>query len=156
MLAESPECGGSAKRGLIFSGDSPNLDRRPENKAVSPTSPVNRETGTDLEDLALDLVEALEAGVHCLRLNPGNIRNQDHVKTVAREAKDRNVPIRIGDTTVMPGDIVLSGPEGIMFIPPQLALEVDAEGYLAAQGDFADPVGPSYWERAKFENGERI
>mgnify|MGYP001826397295 CR=1 FL=1 len=39
---------------------------------------------------------------------------------------------------------------------PQLALEVDAEGYLAAQGDFAEPVGPSYWERAKFENGERI
>jgi len=39
---------------------------------------------------------------------------------------------------------------------PQLALEVDAEGYLAAQGDFPQPVGPSYWERAKFENGERI
>ncbi len=39
---------------------------------------------------------------------------------------------------------------------PQLALEVDAEGYLAAQGDFAEPVGPSYWSRAKYENGERI
>jgi ubiquinol-cytochrome c reductase iron-sulfur subunit len=39
---------------------------------------------------------------------------------------------------------------------PQLALEVDAEGYLAAQGDFAEPVGPSYWERAKYENGERV
>jgi ubiquinol-cytochrome c reductase iron-sulfur subunit len=39
---------------------------------------------------------------------------------------------------------------------PQLALEVDADGYLVAQGDFAEPVGPSYWERAKFENGERI
>src|SRR5688572_16000943 len=39
---------------------------------------------------------ALEAGVHCLRLNPGNIRNPEHIKTVAREAKDRGVPIRIG------------------------------------------------------------
>src|SRR5215213_8146373 len=39
---------------------------------------------------------ALEAGVHGLRLNPGNIRNPEHIKTVAREAKDRNVPIRIG------------------------------------------------------------
>jgi ubiquinol-cytochrome c reductase iron-sulfur subunit len=39
---------------------------------------------------------------------------------------------------------------------PQLALEVDAEGYLAAQGDFPEPVGPSYWERAKYENGERV
>jgi (E)-4-hydroxy-3-methylbut-2-enyl-diphosphate synthase len=39
---------------------------------------------------------ALEAGVHCLRLNPGNIRKPEHIKLVAQEAKDRNVPIRIG------------------------------------------------------------
>jgi|TARA_B100000959_G_scaffold274669_1_gene326919 (E)-4-hydroxy-3-methylbut-2-enyl-diphosphate synthase len=39
---------------------------------------------------------ALEAGVHCLRLNPGNIRNPDHIRTVASEARDRGVPIRIG------------------------------------------------------------
>jgi (E)-4-hydroxy-3-methylbut-2-enyl-diphosphate synthase len=39
---------------------------------------------------------ALEAGVHGLRLNPGNIRNPEHIKTVARECKDRGVPIRIG------------------------------------------------------------
>lgn len=39
---------------------------------------------------------ALEAGVHCLRLNPGNIRKPEHIKLVAKEAKDRGVPIRIG------------------------------------------------------------
>jgi (E)-4-hydroxy-3-methylbut-2-enyl-diphosphate synthase len=39
---------------------------------------------------------ALEAGVQGLRLNPGNIRNEAHIKTVAREAKDHGVPIRIG------------------------------------------------------------
>jgi len=39
---------------------------------------------------------ALEAGVACLRLNPGNIRNPAHIKTVAAEARDRGVPIRIG------------------------------------------------------------
>src|SRR3990172_2799066 len=39
---------------------------------------------------------ALEAGVEGLRLNPGNIRNEDHIKTVAREAKARGVPIRVG------------------------------------------------------------
>ena len=39
---------------------------------------------------------ALEAGVHCLRLNPGTIRKAADIKTVAREAKDRGVPIRIG------------------------------------------------------------
>jgi len=39
---------------------------------------------------------ALEAGVHGLRLNPGNIRKPDHIKAVASEARDRGVPIRIG------------------------------------------------------------
>src|SRR6476469_4607426 len=39
---------------------------------------------------------ALEAGVQCLRLNPGNIRKAEHIKLVAEEAKARRVPIRIG------------------------------------------------------------
>jgi (E)-4-hydroxy-3-methylbut-2-enyl-diphosphate synthase len=39
---------------------------------------------------------AIEAGVAGLRLNPGNIRKADHIRTVAREAKDRGLPIRIG------------------------------------------------------------
>jgi (E)-4-hydroxy-3-methylbut-2-enyl-diphosphate synthase len=39
---------------------------------------------------------ALEAGVHCLRLNPGNLRKADEIKLVARECKDRGVPVRIG------------------------------------------------------------
>jgi (E)-4-hydroxy-3-methylbut-2-enyl-diphosphate synthase len=39
---------------------------------------------------------ALEAGVHGLRLNPGNIRNEAHIKLVAREARNRGVPIRVG------------------------------------------------------------
>jgi len=39
---------------------------------------------------------AMEAGVHGLRLNPGNIRRPEHIKAVAAEAKDRGIPIRIG------------------------------------------------------------
>ena len=39
---------------------------------------------------------AMEAGVHGLRLNPGNIRRPEHIKTVAAEARDRGIPIRIG------------------------------------------------------------
>ena len=39
---------------------------------------------------------AMEAGVQGLRLNPGNIRKPEHIKIVAREAKDRGLPIRIG------------------------------------------------------------
>jgi (E)-4-hydroxy-3-methylbut-2-enyl-diphosphate synthase len=39
---------------------------------------------------------ALEAGVQCLRLNPGNIDDPTKVKDIAEEAKARGVPIRIG------------------------------------------------------------
>src|SRR5438105_8499559 len=39
---------------------------------------------------------ALEAGVQGLRINPGNIRYQDKVRLIAREAKARGIPIRIG------------------------------------------------------------
>jgi (E)-4-hydroxy-3-methylbut-2-enyl-diphosphate synthase len=39
---------------------------------------------------------ALEAGVDCLRLNPGNLRKPEEIKLVARECKDRGVPVRIG------------------------------------------------------------
>ncbi len=39
---------------------------------------------------------ALDAGVACLRLNPGNIRKPDQIRAVATEARDRGVPIRIG------------------------------------------------------------
>ncbi|MGH9083722.1 MAG: flavodoxin-dependent (E)-4-hydroxy-3-methylbut-2-enyl-diphosphate synthase, partial [Acidimicrobiales bacterium] len=39
---------------------------------------------------------ALEAGVHGLRLNPGNLKKPSEIKLVASEAKDRGVPIRIG------------------------------------------------------------
>ena len=39
---------------------------------------------------------SIEAGVQGLRLNPGNIRKEDQIKIVAREAKDRGLPIRVG------------------------------------------------------------
>src|SRR5438105_4587991 len=41
-------------------------------------------------------IAALEAGIHGLRINPGNIKYQDKVRLIAREAKARGVPIRIG------------------------------------------------------------
>jgi len=39
---------------------------------------------------------ALEAGVHGLRLNPGNIRRPEHIKAVASACRDRGISIRIG------------------------------------------------------------
>jgi len=40
---------------------------------------------------------------------------------------------------------VIFGPAGHAL--PQLPLTVDDEGYLVAQSDFTEPVGPSFWER---------
>ena len=39
---------------------------------------------------------AIEAGTEALRLNPGNIGSRDRVQAVARAAKQKGVPIRIG------------------------------------------------------------
>ena len=41
-------------------------------------------------------LESLKSGVDCLRLNPGNIRDREKVEAVVKEAKARQVPIRIG------------------------------------------------------------
>lgn len=61
---------------------------------IVPRSPVP--IVADIHHQYRRALDALEAGVHCLRLNPGNIRNPQHIRLVAREAKDRGVPIRIG------------------------------------------------------------
>ncbi|MBF0545411.1 MAG: flavodoxin-dependent (E)-4-hydroxy-3-methylbut-2-enyl-diphosphate synthase [Candidatus Riflebacteria bacterium] len=41
-------------------------------------------------------LSAISAGVHALRINPGNLRSQEKVREVARAARDCGIPIRIG------------------------------------------------------------
>ncbi len=41
-------------------------------------------------------LESIAAGVHKIRLNPGNIGADDRVKAVAEAARSKNIPIRIG------------------------------------------------------------
>ncbi|MBA3301613.1 MAG: flavodoxin-dependent (E)-4-hydroxy-3-methylbut-2-enyl-diphosphate synthase, partial [Thermoleophilaceae bacterium] len=41
-------------------------------------------------------LKAIDAGAHCIRLNPGNIGGRDKVAEVAREATAASVPMRIG------------------------------------------------------------
>lgn len=41
-------------------------------------------------------LEAVEAGVHKIRLNPGNISDRDQVIDVIRACKDAGIPIRVG------------------------------------------------------------
>ena len=61
---------------------------------IVPRSPVP--IVADVHNSHKMALAALDAGVHCLRLNPGNIRNPAHIKLVARECRDRGVPVRIG------------------------------------------------------------
>lgn len=39
---------------------------------------------------------AIEAGVHAVRINPGNIRKREHVREVARAVREAGIPIRVG------------------------------------------------------------
>lgn len=56
-----------------------------------------------------------------------------------------NVPIRIGEATVMPGDLVVGDREGVYFIPPQLVQQVL---------DRADEVHiHDEWTKKKFAEG---
>lgn len=41
-------------------------------------------------------LEAIKQEVHALRLNPGNIGDKSRVKEIVKEAKERNIPIRVG------------------------------------------------------------
>ena len=41
-------------------------------------------------------LEAVEAGVHKIRLNPGNIQDRAHVTDVIQACKEKHIPIRIG------------------------------------------------------------
>ncbi len=41
-------------------------------------------------------VGAIKAGVHGLRLNPGNIDNPSHISEIVKEAQKNGIPIRVG------------------------------------------------------------
>lgn len=57
-----------------------------------------------------------------------------------------NIPIRIGNVTVMPGDLVVGDREGVYFIPPQFVKEVL---------DHADEIHVhDEWTKKKFDEGK--
>ncbi|MFC6275920.1 flavodoxin-dependent (E)-4-hydroxy-3-methylbut-2-enyl-diphosphate synthase [Psittacicella hinzii] len=41
-------------------------------------------------------LQVAEYGVDCLRINPGNIGNEERIRRVVETARDKNIPIRIG------------------------------------------------------------
>jgi regulator of RNase E activity RraA len=62
-----------------------------------------------------------------------------------------NIPIRIGNATVMPGDVVLGDEEGLFFIPPHLVKDAIA----AAEGTMArDEWIKSKMDLRKYKSSE--
>jgi 4-hydroxy-4-methyl-2-oxoglutarate aldolase len=57
-----------------------------------------------------------------------------------------NVPIRIGNVTVMPGDVVIGDPEGVSFVPPQLIQGVVERADTTHIHD--------EWTKMKFDQGK--
>ncbi len=62
-----------------------------------------------------------------------------------------NVPIRIGQVTVMPGDIALGDPEGLTFVPPQLAAQVADDTEMT---HLVDEWGHSMLRAGKYTPGQ--
>jgi 4-hydroxy-4-methyl-2-oxoglutarate aldolase len=62
-----------------------------------------------------------------------------------------NVPIRVGHATVMPGDVAVSDPEGVTFIPPHLAEKVVASAQMV---HLVDEWGHTMLREGKYTPGE--
>ena len=62
-----------------------------------------------------------------------------------------NVPIRIEEATVMPGDVVLAKREGVMFIPPHLVQQIVIRGEFTA---LCDNFGHMRLREGKYTPGQ--
>lgn len=72
----------------------------PDTPSAEALPAIRRQTTLPLvADIHFDYklaLKALEAGVDCLRINPGNIGDRDKVERVVKMAKERRTPMRIG------------------------------------------------------------
>ena len=59
-----------------------------------------------------------------------------------------NVPVRIGNATVMPGDVVFGDPEGVYFIPPSQVQDLVEEADVTHIHDD--------WTKKKFDEGKYV
>ncbi len=124
------------------------------------------ETLADVEEAEGTLNARAKAPVVLVRLRPDEIRAQQganwdyqgilcfskictHVgcPTALYEQKTHHLLCPCHQSTFDLADAgkVVFGPAARSM--PQLAITVDADGYLVARGDFTQPIGPSFWER---------
>jgi len=72
----------------------------PDDEAAKALAEIKKEIQIPLvADVHFDYrlaILAIESGADGIRINPGNIRKQEHVREVVRAASERQVPIRVG------------------------------------------------------------
>src|SRR6185312_8022203 len=73
-------------------------------------------------------LEAIEAGIHKIRLNPGNIQDRPKVEKVIAACRERGIPIRVGANE---GGIVERKDKSAR-AQEMKALETDYRGQMAA------------------------
>lgn len=119
-----------------------------------------------LEETEAPLDEKAKAVVLLVRLDPRDIKSEQHegfsydgivafskicthvgcpVALYEQQTHHLLCPCHQSTFDVADGAKVVFGPAKRPL--PQLPITVDDEGYLVAQGDFTEPVGPSFWER---------
>ncbi|WP_408899077.1 Rieske 2Fe-2S domain-containing protein [Nocardioides sp. R1-1] len=130
---------------------------------------------TEVEGVNLQIHKS-KASLILLRMNPGDIIPGKDAKGESREnwtvdgivayskiCTHVGCPISLNERTthhllcpchqstfdLADSGKVVFGPAGRPL--PQLPIAVDDEGYLVAQSDFDEPVGPSFWERDYYE-----
>ena len=113
-----------------------------------------------------DLDEMAKSAVLLVRLEPDDIKNQrekdwghEGIVCFSKICTHVGCPVGLYEQTthhllcpchqstfdMTDGGKVVFGPAARSL--PQLAITVDTDGYLTARDDFAEPVGPSFWER---------
>jgi len=121
----------------------------------------------DLEGIELQVAKA-KAAVIVVKMAPEDVKSQqgegwgiDGVLCYSKICSHVGCPISLYERTthhvlcpchqstfdLADSAKVVFGPAGRPL--PQLPLTVDEEGYLVAQSDFKEPVGPSFWDREK-------
>ena len=111
--------------------------------------------------------EIAKAALLLVRLNPGDIKDRqqlaksyDGIVAFSKICTHVGSPVSLYERTthkvmcpchqstfdLTDGGRVTFGPAGHAL--PQLRIGVNRKGYLQALGDFDEPVGPSFWERA--------
>ncbi|MDF3288544.1 MULTISPECIES: cytochrome bc1 complex Rieske iron-sulfur subunit [Streptomyces] len=152
------------RKGMKLINENTNQPLRPEDIGVGSLTFAKPE-GLSEDDENFQTVIA-KAALMIVRLNPEDIKDKrelewSHQGIVAYskicthvgcpislyEQQTHHVlcPCHQSTFDLSDGGRVIFGPAGHAL--PQLRISVNAQGYLEALGDFAEPVGPSFWER---------